>query len=60
MNIKSIIKEWKEQGTSATLPRGDRPPKVSERIKKGLVRELTKRTRRCEGAGDPQLRWEKL
>lgn len=44
-NIKSIIKTWKEHGTTTTLPREGLPPKASEQVKMGLGREPIKRPR---------------
>ena len=41
--VKSIIKKWKEYGTTATLPREGRPPKLSDQVRRALVREATKR-----------------
>ncbi|XP_029999679.1 E3 ubiquitin-protein ligase RNF181 isoform X1 [Sphaeramia orbicularis] len=41
-SIKSIIKKWKEYGTCANLPRAGRPHKLSDRVKRRLVRKATK------------------
>ena len=41
--VKSIIKKRKEYGTTATLPREGRPPKLSDQVRRALVREATKR-----------------
>ncbi|CAB1442657.1 unnamed protein product [Pleuronectes platessa] len=32
--IKSIIRRWKEYGTTANLPRGGRPPKLKSRTRR--------------------------
>lgn len=40
--IKFLIIK-KEYNTTTTLPRVDRPTKASEQVKRGLVRETTKR-----------------
>ncbi|CAB1444407.1 unnamed protein product [Pleuronectes platessa] len=32
--IKSIIRKWKEYGTTANLPRGGRPPKLKSRTRR--------------------------
>lgn len=44
----------KGYGTTATLPKGFHPPKVSDRLRKVSVMEATKRSWR-----EPQLRLEK-
>ena len=41
--IKSIIKKWKEYGTTTNLPREGRPPKLSYQARRALIREATKR-----------------
>ena len=41
--IKSIIRKGKEYGTTANLPREGRPPKLTDRARRGLIREATKR-----------------
>ncbi|CAB1454246.1 unnamed protein product [Pleuronectes platessa] len=41
--IKSIIRKWKEYGTTANLPRGGRPPKLKSRTRRKLIREATRR-----------------
>ena len=41
--IKSIIKKWKEYGTTAKLPREGRPPKPTDQSRRALIREATKR-----------------
>ena len=40
--VASIILKWKKFGTPKTLPRADRPAKLSNRWRKALVREVTK------------------
>ncbi|CAB1418210.1 unnamed protein product [Pleuronectes platessa] len=32
--VKSIIRKWKEYGTTANLPRGGRPPKLKSRTRR--------------------------
>ena len=41
--IKSIIKKWKEYGTTTNLPREGHPPKRTEQARRALMREATKR-----------------
>ena len=41
--IKSIIKKWKEYGTTTNLPREGRPPKLTDQARRALIREATKR-----------------
>ena len=41
--IKSIIKKWKENGTTTNLPREGRPPKLMDQARMPLIREATKR-----------------
>ena len=41
--IKSIIKKWKEYGTTTTLPRQGRSPKLTDQARRALIREATKR-----------------
>src|SRR4029434_6380345 len=41
-SVKSIIKKWKEYGTSVNLPRAGCPHKLSDRARRRLVREATK------------------
>uniref|UniRef100_A0AAZ3Q7F7 Transposase Tc1-like domain-containing protein n=1 Tax=Oncorhynchus tshawytscha TaxID=74940 RepID=A0AAZ3Q7F7_ONCTS len=41
--IKSIIKKWKEYGTTTNLPREGRPPKPMDQARRALTREETKR-----------------
>ena len=40
--IKSIIKEWKEYGTTTILPREGRHPKLTDQARRALIREATK------------------
>ena len=40
--VASIILKWKKFGTTKTLPRADRPAKLSNRGRRALVREMTK------------------
>ena len=42
--VASIIRKWKKFGTTRTLPRADRPSKLSDRGRRALVREVTKNT----------------
>lgn len=41
--VQSIIQKWKKYGTTANLPRHGRPPKLTERARRALVREAAKR-----------------
>lgn len=41
--IKSIIIKWKEHGTTTNLPREGRPPKLSARSRRALIREAAQR-----------------
>ena len=41
--IKSVIKKWKEYGTTTNLPRESSPPKLTDQAMRALVREATKR-----------------
>ena len=41
--IKSIITKWKEHGTTANLPRDGRPPKLTDRARRALIREAAQR-----------------
>ncbi len=40
--VASIILKWKTFGTTRTLPRADRPAKLSYRVRRALVREVKK------------------
>ena len=40
--VSSIIRKWKQYGTTQTLPRAGRPTKLSNRARSTLVREVTK------------------
>ena len=41
-NTLAIILKWKKFGTTKTLPRADRPAKLSNRERRALFREVTK------------------
>ena len=41
--VQSIIQKWKKYGTTANLPRHGRPPKLTVRARRALVREAAKR-----------------
>ena len=41
--VQSIIRKWKEYGTTANLPRHGRPPKLTGRARRALIREAAKR-----------------
>ena len=41
--IKSVIKKWKEYGTTTNLPREGRPPKLMDQARRALISEATKR-----------------
>ena len=41
--IKSIIKKFKEYGTTSNLPREGFPPKLTDQTRRALIREATKR-----------------
>ena len=41
--VKSIIKKWKEYGTTTNLPRECRSPKLTDQARRALIREATKR-----------------
>ena len=41
--INSIIKKWKEYGTTTNLPREGRPPKHTDQARRALIRVATKR-----------------
>ena len=40
--VNSVILKWKKFGTTRTLPGAGRPPKLSNRGRRALVREVTK------------------
>lgn len=40
--VQSIIKKWKEYGTTANLPRHGRPPKLTCRTRRALIRDAAK------------------
>ena len=59
--VTSIVLKWKKLGTTRTLPRADRPAKLSNRGRRDLVREVTKNLMVTLGdLRDPMWRWEKL
>ena len=41
--VQSIIRKWKEYGTTANLPRYGRPPKLTDWARRALIREAAKR-----------------
>ena len=41
--VKTIIKNWKADGTTKTLPRSGRPSKLDDQARRRLIREATKR-----------------
>ena len=41
--IKSLIKKWKEYGTTTNLPREERRPKLTDQARRALIGEATKR-----------------
>ncbi|KAI2662626.1 Intelectin [Labeo rohita] len=41
--VQSIIRKWKEYGTTSTMSRSGRPSKVDDRAKITLIREATRR-----------------
>ena len=43
--IKSIIKKWKEYGTTTNLPREGRPPKLTDPGKEGIYKSGNKETK---------------
>jgi transposase len=43
--IKSIIKKWKEYGTTTNLPREGHRPKLTDQERRALIREATKRAK---------------
>ena len=47
--IKSIIKKWKEYGTTTNLPTEGHPPKPTDQARRALIREATKRQDNPEG-----------
>ena len=44
-SIKSIIKKWKEYGTTTNLPREGRPPKLTDQARKGINQRGNKETK---------------
>uniref|UniRef100_A0A803K701 Transposase Tc1-like domain-containing protein n=1 Tax=Xenopus tropicalis TaxID=8364 RepID=A0A803K701_XENTR len=41
--VQAIIQKWKEYGTTVTLPRQGRPPKLTGRTRRALIRNAAKR-----------------
>uniref|UniRef100_A0AAR2IYW9 Transposase n=2 Tax=Pygocentrus nattereri TaxID=42514 RepID=A0AAR2IYW9_PYGNA len=41
--VQSIIRKWKEYGTTVNLPRQGHPPKLTGRTRRSLIREAAKR-----------------
>lgn len=41
--IGSIICKWKTLGTVMNLPRSGRPPKISTKVKRKIIKEVTKK-----------------
>ncbi|XP_062847483.1 uncharacterized protein LOC134309924 [Trichomycterus rosablanca] len=41
--VQSIIRKWKEYGTTVNLPRQGRPPKLTGRTRRALIRDAAKR-----------------
>ena len=48
--IKSIIKQWKEYGTTTNLPREGRPPKLTDQARRALTRGNKETKDNPEGA----------
>ena len=48
--IKSIIKKWKEYGTTTNLPREGRPPKLTDQTRRALIRGNKETKDNPEGA----------
>ena len=48
--IKSIIKKWKEYGTTTNLPREGRPPKLTDQARRALIRGNKETKDNPEGA----------
>jgi hypothetical protein len=44
-NIKSIIKKWKEYGTTTNLPREGRPPKLTDQARRFINQRGNKETK---------------
>ena len=44
--IKSIIKKWKEYGTTPNLPREGHLPKLTDQARRALIREATTRPKK--------------
>ena len=41
--VKTIMKKWKADGTTKTLPRSGYPSKLDDQARRRLIREATKR-----------------
>uniref|UniRef100_A0AAZ1XU27 Sleeping Beauty transposase HTH domain-containing protein n=1 Tax=Oreochromis aureus TaxID=47969 RepID=A0AAZ1XU27_OREAU len=41
--VQAIIQKWKEYGTTVNLPRQGRPPKLTGRTRRALIRDAAKR-----------------
>jgi transposase len=48
--INSIIKKWKEYGTTTNLTREGHPPKLTDQARRALIREATETKDNPEGA----------
>ena len=48
--IKSIIKKWKEHGTTTNLPREGHPPKLTDQARRALIRGNKETKDNPEGA----------
>ena len=46
--IKSIITKWKDHGTTSNLPRDGRPPKLTDRARRALIREALQRPKELQ------------
>ncbi|KAI3353726.1 hypothetical protein L3Q82_004841 [Scortum barcoo] len=40
--VRAIIHKWRKLGTVANLPRSGRPPKITPRVRRRLIQEVTK------------------
>jgi len=59
--ITSIIFKWKEHGTTTNLPREGRPPKLTDRARRALIREAAQRPKvTLKSCRVPQQRLEYL
>lgn len=41
--VRTIISKWKTLGTVMNLPRSGRPPKISTKVKRKIIKEVTKK-----------------